>query len=97
MPIYEYRCLDCSYTFEEIQKFNDPPITVCPKCGGKVEKLISAPAIQFKGSGWYITDYAKKNTTENKKFDNNNNKIDDKKEGSPKNKGTSNRLEPPNP
>jgi putative FmdB family regulatory protein len=60
MPIYEYKCLACGYEFEEIQKFSDPVINICPKCGGRVEKKISAPAVQFKGSGWYITDYAKK-------------------------------------
>ncbi len=61
MPIYEYKCIECGYEFEEILKFSDPEIKTCPKCGGRVEKKISAPAVQFKGSGWYITDYAKKN------------------------------------
>jgi putative FmdB family regulatory protein len=60
MPLYEYECESCQHRFEKIQKFSDPPIEVCPKCGGKVRKLLSSPAIQFKGSGWYITDYAKK-------------------------------------
>ncbi len=64
MPIYEYKCSECGYEFEEIQKFSDPPITVCPKCGGKVYKKISAPAFKFKGSGWYVTDYSKKNYKE---------------------------------
>ncbi len=64
MPIYEYKCSECGYEFEEIQKFNDPPITVCPKCGGKVCKKISAPAFKFKGSGWYVTDYSKKSYKE---------------------------------
>jgi len=59
MPLYEYECQN-GHRFEKIQKFSDPPIEVCPTCGGKVEKLISTPAIQFKGSGWYITDYARK-------------------------------------
>lgn len=59
MPLYEYQCEACRHRFEEIQKFSDPPVKVCPKCGKKkVTKLISAPGIQFKGSGWYITDYA---------------------------------------
>jgi putative FmdB family regulatory protein len=59
MPLYEYQCEACRHRFEEIQKFTDPPVKVCPKCGKKkVTKLISAPGIQFKGSGWYITDYA---------------------------------------
>lgn len=60
MPLYEYQCTKCKHTFEKIQKFSDPPVTKCPKCGGKVEQLLSAPAIQFKGAGWYVTDYAKK-------------------------------------
>ena len=60
MPLYEYQCTKCKHTFEKIQKFSDPPETECPKCGGKVEQLMSAPAIQFKGAGWYVTDYAKK-------------------------------------
>ena len=60
MPLYEYQCEACHPRFERIQKFSDPPIEICPACGGSVRKLISSPAIQFKGSGWYITDYAKK-------------------------------------
>ena len=60
MPLYEYQCDACNHRFERIQKFSDPPVEVCPACGGSVRKLISSPAIQFKGSGWYITDYAKK-------------------------------------
>ena len=59
MPLYEYECGGCGHRFERIQKFSDPPITECPKCGGAVQKLLSSPAIQFKGSGWYITDYAR--------------------------------------
>lgn len=60
MPLYEYQCDDCGNRFERIQKYSDPPVEKCPKCGGVVRKLISSPAIQFKGSGWYITDYARK-------------------------------------
>jgi putative FmdB family regulatory protein len=61
MPLYEYECEACGARFEHIQKFSDPPIEVCPSCGEKkVQKLLSSPAIQFKGSGWYITDYARK-------------------------------------
>ena len=60
MPIYEYECDACGARFEQIQKFSDPPVEVCPTCGEqKVKKLLSSPAIQFKGSGWYITDYAR--------------------------------------
>ncbi|MGH8638790.1 MAG: FmdB family zinc ribbon protein [Burkholderiales bacterium] len=66
MPLYEYQCDACSHRFERIQKFSDPPIETCPSCGGTVKKLLSSPAIQFKGSGWYITDYAKKGSTDGK-------------------------------
>jgi putative FmdB family regulatory protein len=59
MPLYEYRCENCGESFEVMQKFSDEPLTVHEKCGGKVERLLSAPALQFKGSGWYITDYAR--------------------------------------
>jgi putative FmdB family regulatory protein len=62
MPLYEYQCEACGHRFETIQKFSDPPIEACPKCGGAVHKLQSAPAFQFKGTGWYITDYAKKDS-----------------------------------
>ncbi len=59
--MYEYECAACGHRFERIQKFSDPPVEECPSCGErKVQKLVSSPAIQFKGSGWYITDYAKK-------------------------------------
>ena len=61
MPLYEYRCLDCGADLEVIQKLSDEPLTECRTCGGTLERLLSAPAIQFKGSGWYITDYARKN------------------------------------
>jgi putative FmdB family regulatory protein len=60
MPLYEYECDACGHRFEIIQKFSDPPIEKCPKCGGAVHKLISSPAFQFKGTGWYVTDYARK-------------------------------------
>lgn len=60
MPLYEYECDACGHRFEVIQKFSDDPLTECPKCRGAVRKLVSSPAIQFKGSGWYITDYARK-------------------------------------
>jgi len=60
MPLYEYRCRRCRSTFEVLQKAGDRPPEKCPACDGPVEKLLSPPAIQFKGNGWYITDYAKK-------------------------------------
>ena len=63
MPLYEYQCESCGHRFEVIQKFSDELVTVCPNCGkGPVVKLLSSPAIQFKGSGWYITDYARKDS-----------------------------------
>ena len=62
MPLYEYECDEHGHRFEVIQKFSDPPIEVCPTCGGHVHKVISSPAFQFKGSGWYITDYARKDS-----------------------------------
>ena len=62
MPLYEYKCKKCGHTFEKIQKFSDKPVKKCPECGGPVEQVISAPAVQFKGSGWYVTDYAKKSS-----------------------------------
>ena len=61
MPLYEYQCPKDGI-FELVRKFSDPPLAACPTCGGPIEKLVSAPAIQFKGSGWYITDYARKST-----------------------------------
>ncbi len=60
MPLYEYKCKKCGHRFEKIQKFSDPPVKKCPECGGAVEQLLSPPAVQFKGSGWYVTDYARK-------------------------------------
>ena len=62
MPIYEYQCKKCRETTEVLQKAKDKPLEKCPKCGGPVVKRISSPAIQFKGTGWYITDYPKKDS-----------------------------------
>jgi len=59
MPLYEYQCSKCGRVFEVIQKFSDAPLTTHEDCGGKVDKLLSAPAFHLKGSGWYVTDYAK--------------------------------------
>ena len=60
MPLYEYQCKKCGHRFEKIRRFSDPPLKKCPECGGVVEQVISAPAVRFKGSGWYVTDYARK-------------------------------------
>jgi putative FmdB family regulatory protein len=65
VPLYEYQCPKCGCRFERIQKFSDPDPKKCPKCGaGKIERLLHAPAVQFKGSGWYVTDYVRKGATE---------------------------------
>jgi putative FmdB family regulatory protein len=63
MPLYEYECKKCGHRFEKIQLYSDKMVKKCPECGGQVEQMISAPAVQFKGSGWYVTDYAKKSTS----------------------------------
>lgn len=64
MPLYEYQCDACGIRMEKIRKFSDPPLAICEACGGRLQKLFSSPAIQFKGSGFYITDYAKKTAVE---------------------------------
>jgi putative FmdB family regulatory protein len=69
MPLYEYLCKKCGHIFEKIVKFSDKPIKKCPECGGVVEQTISAPAVQFKGSGWYVTDYAKKSQSSSSSSD----------------------------
>jgi putative FmdB family regulatory protein len=67
VPLYEYRCNKCGHVFEKIQQFSDRPVKKCPECGGSVEQLLSAPAVQFKGSGWYVTDYAHKGGSDRSK------------------------------
>ena len=64
MPLYEYQCDACAHRFEQIRRFSDPPLESCPECGGAVRKLVSSPAIQFKGTGWYVTDYARQDRKE---------------------------------
>jgi len=61
MPIYEYKCMKCNNEFEAMQKFSDLPVSKCPNCGGQVKKMVSRSTFHLKGSGWYLTDYAKKN------------------------------------
>jgi putative FmdB family regulatory protein len=63
MPLYEYLCKKCGHRFEKLRMFSDKPFKKCPECGGAVEQLISASSVQFKGSGWYATDYAKKGSS----------------------------------
>ena len=66
MPIYEYQCQSCGKRTELLQRMGGPPLAACPACGGEVKKLFSAPAVQFKGSGWYVTDYAGKGKDQGK-------------------------------
>ncbi len=66
MPLYEYKCLKCARRTEKIEGFSGPHLRKCPHCGGKVERLVSAPAIQFKGSGWYVTDYGGEESAQGK-------------------------------
>ena len=63
MPLYEYKCVKCHKVTEKIEKVDGPHLKKCPHCGGKVEKMVSRSAIQFKGAGWYVTDYAGKSDT----------------------------------
>jgi len=62
LPLYPYRCTQCGHRFEKIQKFSAKPETVCPKCGGALERPLTAPGLQFKGAGWYVNDYAPKSS-----------------------------------
>jgi len=85
MPVYEYKCKECGFVFEEIKSIKNKDNVVCPHCGSGVERIIGIPAIKFKGSGWYINDYAKKE----KKRTRNTNKASKKTEDK--------RISPPNP
>lgn len=80
MPLYEYECDACGHRFEVIQKFSDPLADACPKCGGTVHKLMSSPAFHLKGTGWYATDYAKKDSGAPAKADSGSRSADDSKE-----------------
>ena len=86
MPLYEYECRKCKHRFEKIKKFSDPPEKKCPECGGPVEQVLSAPAVQFKGTGWYVTDYAKKSgaPSTTAKSDGTGDKSETKSEAKPK-------------
>jgi putative FmdB family regulatory protein len=99
MPIYEYECNKCKSHTEAFQKLSDKPLTKCKKCGGRLEKVLSAPAIQFKGSGWYVTDYASKATkAEKSESEHKSDKKSDKKskDSSPA-KSTSEKVSPSKP
>ena len=88
MPLYEYQCQKCKHKFEKIQKFSDRPIKKCPECGGPVEKVMHAPAVQFKGTGWYVTDYGGKDKSEKSKAEGSSDKSgSEKKESSAKEDG----------
>jgi putative FmdB family regulatory protein len=88
MPIYEYVCGKCGQKTEVIQRVNEAPLKVCPHCGGRLKKAISAPAIQFKGSGWYVTDYARAKT-ESRKSGGESDSGSDKSDSSEKSKSES--------
>lgn len=95
MPLYEYQCQQCHRRVERIQSFSAEPLRVCEHCGGELVKLISAPAIQFKGSGWYVTDYAgKKPAASESKPDT---KSDSKPESKPESKSESSTESKPSP
>lgn len=85
MPLYEYKCQSCGETFEVIQKFSDTPLEVHDKCGGAVERLISRSSLKFKGTGWYVTDYAGSGNgkSQSAKDSNKDGKKDSKKDSSP--------------
>ena len=96
MPLYEYECKKCHHRFERIQKFSDPHVKKCPDCGGPVEQVISAPAVQFKGSGWYVTDYAKKSSSASSSSNGDSAaKKDEKKEAKPRSESSSKKADNP--
>lgn len=101
MPIYEYECRKCNARSEVLQKLNDKPVAKCSKCGGRLDRVTSAPAIQFKGSGWYVTDYAGKNGKKDKQAEEKNESTSttssvksDTKETSPAKKTTESTSKP---
>ena len=89
MPLYEYECKKCHHRFERIQKFSDPHVKKCPDCGGPIEQVISAPAVQFKGSGWYVTDYAKKSSASSSSSNSSNGDSTSRKESKSKSEDSS--------
>ncbi len=95
MPLYEYQCKKCKHKFEKIQKFSDRPIRKCPECGSPVEKIQHAPAVQFKGTGWYVTDYGGKSDKSDKsKAEGSSDKASsDKKESAAKDDGAKSKDE----
>jgi putative FmdB family regulatory protein len=87
VPLYEYQCKKCKHKFEKIQKFSDPPIRKCPECGSPVEKVMHAPNVQFKGTGWYVTDYGGKDKSEKSKSEGSSDKTASEKKDSAKEDG----------
>jgi putative FmdB family regulatory protein len=88
VPLYEYQCKKCKHKFEKIQKFSDPPVRKCPECGSPVEKVMHAPNVQFKGTGWYVTDYGGKDKSEKSKTEGSSEKAgSEKKESAAKDDG----------
>jgi putative FmdB family regulatory protein len=82
VPLYEYQCKKCKHKFEKIQKFSDRPIRKCPECGGPLEKIQHAPNVQFKGTGWYVTDYGGKDKSEKSKSEGSSDKTSSEKKDS---------------
>ena len=80
LPLYEYKCKKCGRRSEKIRKFSDPPLTTCEHCGGELEQLLSSPAIRFKGSGFYINDYARKSSDTSTTSSNESSPVTEKKE-----------------
>lgn len=95
MPLYEYECKKCGRRVEKIVKFSDPPLTTCESCGGKLKRLISSPAIRFKGSGFYVNDYAKKSSEPSASSPADSSPTTEKKETEKKEKESSKPSEPP--
>jgi putative FmdB family regulatory protein len=91
MPLYEYQCDHCEELFEIIQKFSDDPLSECELCGGKLERLLSPPSIQFKGDGWYVTDYGGKNGKNSSSATNSPNSSEKNTQEAPKSKPAPNK------
>lgn len=89
MPLYPYRCTQCGHRFEKIQSFQAEPEKTCPKCGGPVERVLTAPGLQFKGAGWYVNDYAPKSSSSSADSSSSEGKKDSKAESKPAEKSAS--------
>jgi putative FmdB family regulatory protein len=89
LPLYPYRCTQCGHRFEKIQRFNAEPEKVCPKCGGALERPLTAPGLQFKGAGWYVNDYASKGSSSSSDGATSDKKAETKSEAKPETKAAS--------